>query len=442
MHMLQEMWIAGRLSGRDSLCDKNRALRFLLRRAYRYRLLIFFLLVLLGAGWRLAALQIVGKQPPSQLSGEAVNIGRSIANGRGFANAFGPDSGPTAHTTPLYPLLLGALFRLFEESAEGWLVWVSGGCVAGAGGIVFLLAWRFGFGILTALLCALMAAFITINPFVELHGGFENQMAGCLFALYSGVIFGLIRAREASWRNWVGVGAAGGAVMLGSAVLAGPVVFSWLYAWWSLRIRSCCRRYVILAPIAALAVVSPWAIRNYFVIGWPVLLRSNFGLELAISNHDLAGPTEMSQKESGAYIKWHPFRGDAERKRYSQLGEIRYMEQRYREAIDWISRNPIRFVKLSVARVFCFFFRTGPRTMAFVVLVVVTILGFAGMVTDLRANPSRLLFYGGLLCAYSSVYSVVQVSPRYRIPVNWIVLLYGAHFIRVMLRGWSRRRRK
>src|SRR5450432_3398239 len=44
---------------------------------------------------------------------EMGRIGRSIASGHGFANPFNDTTGPTAWEPPLYPFLIGGVFRLF-----------------------------------------------------------------------------------------------------------------------------------------------------------------------------------------------------------------------------------------------------------------------------------------------------------------------------------------
>ena len=50
---------------------------------------------------------------------------------------------------------------------------------------------------------------------------------------------------------------------------------------------------------AALSLtVSPWALRNKAAIGAPVFLRSNLGLELALSNHDAAAATDVQTRIS------------------------------------------------------------------------------------------------------------------------------------------------
>ena len=44
---------------------------------------------------------------------EMGRIAASIASGKGFANQFGPPTGPTAWEPPLYPYLTAAAFLLF-----------------------------------------------------------------------------------------------------------------------------------------------------------------------------------------------------------------------------------------------------------------------------------------------------------------------------------------
>ena len=44
---------------------------------------------------------------------EMGRIARSLATGHGFASPFNGNSGPTAWTPPLYPLILAGVFKLF-----------------------------------------------------------------------------------------------------------------------------------------------------------------------------------------------------------------------------------------------------------------------------------------------------------------------------------------
>src|SRR5208283_2346702 len=44
---------------------------------------------------------------------ESGNIAHSLATGHGFSSPFRVDTGPTAWMTPLFPLLLAGIFRIF-----------------------------------------------------------------------------------------------------------------------------------------------------------------------------------------------------------------------------------------------------------------------------------------------------------------------------------------
>src|SRR5580765_6313481 len=48
-----------------------------------------------------------------QFGWEMGRIGRALATGRGFSDPFDGQTGPTAWNPPLYPLLIGGVFRVF-----------------------------------------------------------------------------------------------------------------------------------------------------------------------------------------------------------------------------------------------------------------------------------------------------------------------------------------
>src|ERR1700749_5264719 len=55
---------------------------------------------------------------------EMGRIARALATGRGFADPFRGQTGPTAWVGPLFPLLLSAVFRLFGvfTPASAWMI--------------------------------------------------------------------------------------------------------------------------------------------------------------------------------------------------------------------------------------------------------------------------------------------------------------------------------
>ena len=58
---------------------------------------------------------------------EMGRIARALTTGRGFADPFGGNTGPTAWTPPLYPLLMAAYFKLFGvySSLAAWFLLVT-----------------------------------------------------------------------------------------------------------------------------------------------------------------------------------------------------------------------------------------------------------------------------------------------------------------------------
>jgi hypothetical protein len=52
---------------------------------------------------------------------EVVRVATSLAQHGTFADAFGPGTGPTAHVSPAYPILLSLIFRAFGTGASGEL---------------------------------------------------------------------------------------------------------------------------------------------------------------------------------------------------------------------------------------------------------------------------------------------------------------------------------
>ncbi|HEY6943856.1 MAG TPA: hypothetical protein VI431_01860, partial [Candidatus Acidoferrum sp.] len=50
---------------------------------------------------------------PAMFSQETGSIAASLATGKGFSSPFGKETGPTAWLTPVYPLLVAGVFRVF-----------------------------------------------------------------------------------------------------------------------------------------------------------------------------------------------------------------------------------------------------------------------------------------------------------------------------------------
>jgi hypothetical protein len=69
----------------------------------------------LRVGWIIAAHTYKFKTADANFGfgWEMGRLGEALASGRGFSNPFGGATGPTAWEAPLYPYLVGGVFKLF-----------------------------------------------------------------------------------------------------------------------------------------------------------------------------------------------------------------------------------------------------------------------------------------------------------------------------------------
>src|SRR5262249_43361897 len=78
-------------------------------------------LCLLTVGLRVRVARQIPEAP--WVGTENERVAAALAKGKGFCDAFGAGTGPTAHVSPLYPLLLSGVYRWFGtyETATGRL---------------------------------------------------------------------------------------------------------------------------------------------------------------------------------------------------------------------------------------------------------------------------------------------------------------------------------
>ena len=86
------------------------------------------------------------------------------------------------------------------------------------------------------------------------------------------------------------------------------------------------------AALSALAVMSPWLLRNYELFHKFIPVRSGFGLELYIGNNGYS--------ERWVNSSLHPNHSDAELSEYEHVGEIAYMDHKLQQAKSYIRHTP------------------------------------------------------------------------------------------------------
>ncbi len=358
---------------------------------------------------------------------EMGRIGRAIAMGRGFADPFGPATGLTAWEPPLYPYLIAAVFRLtgvYSHLSAFILLAINSVFSALTCIPIFLIA-RKCFSEKVAVWSAWAWALLPTVMYWCARWVWETSLAALLLSL----IFWLALQMEEfdGALPWVGFGLLWGVAALTNSSLLSFLPASGLWVWyrrWKLGKSS-----VVGAALASLffcATIAPWLVRNYEVFGKFVFIRSNFGAELRLGNGPGADGTWMS------YL--HPTQNDLALQQYEHMGEIAYVAERKREAMEFIRADYGRFAWLSFKR-FVYYWAGRPRSSESAALVdnsvflASSVLAFWGLGRALRKRqPGAWLFFWLMLC-YPTVYYFVYPHSRYRHPIEPLMAILIAYVI-------------
>jgi hypothetical protein len=169
----------------------------------------------------------------------------------------------------------------------------------------------------------------------------------------------------------------------------------------------------------------PWTLRNVRALGGVVFVRSNFGLELRMGNHEGAGAT-LEQSARGGTER-HPRTNLAEAEKVARLGELEYMRETGREATGWIRAHPGHFARLTALRVAQFWLGPVddlPVAAGMTLLTVLAVVGAAR--TFPRLGGLRRVAILVPLATFPLVYYLVGFEARYRQPLDGLLLLLAA----------------
>jgi hypothetical protein len=184
-------------------------------------------------------------------------------------------------------------------------------------------------------------------------------------------------------------------------------------------------RWSVLVLLGMALACAPWTWRNYHSLGGLFFIRSNFGLELRMGNHEGAGAT-LDQSARGGTER-HPRTDVEEARKVQELGELEYMREAGREATAWIRSHPAEFARLTGLRVAQFWLGPIDDLPIAVGTTLLTLLAAAGAWRALPrlSVPQRAVLLIPL-ATFPLVYHVVGYEARYRQPVDGLLLLLAA----------------
>ena len=351
---------------------------------------------------------------------ELDSIAMSIVTRGEFANPYIVPTGPTAHLAPIPPAILALIYKMFgitmTAGIAGWLFRML--AQSAIWGLLPRIGERTGLGWKAGLIGGIAGA---LFPLWLAHG--EAPAAVFLGLLVVAVI-----------RRWESVPRPAASLLLGAAfgisfhvqpvfllVLLGYLGFE---LWW--RSDRGKLRSVALVAVAALVACVPWGVRNYRAFDAVFFVRSNFGLELRMGNHE--GAAASIDDPHFRDVSLHPRTHPAEAIKVREWGEVPYMRESGDAALEWIGANPGTFARLTVERIG--YFWLGPLDKPGMVLLFGSLSGLAllGAVRAFKALPApRTAALLIPLLTFPLVYYLVPWQHRYRFPIEWILYLLAGY---------------
>jgi 4-amino-4-deoxy-L-arabinose transferase-like glycosyltransferase len=376
---------------------------------------------------------------------ETGRIARSVASGDGFSSPFVNPTGATAWLPPVYPYLLAGIFKVFGiyTTASALCALILNSLFSALTCITIFSIGRKTVGVDAAIWAAWIWAFFPYAVWWSIRWIWATSLSALLSTVV--ILLTLQVERRSSIGGWSVLGLLWGFVAITETALLAMLPFFLVWLIWRLaRQRLAFGPGVAAFTIAFVTVLSPWLVRNYLTFSDWVFVRSNFGMELRGTNYE--GSTGLREPAL------HPADNDAEREKLRQVGELAYVDAKKREAIDFIAQRPGTFLWLTLKRIFYFwigtpsvlsiFFLSGRFVAArYVLFTSVSVLAFLGLLLSLRNRVPGATLLAIAIAVYPLVFYITSAHPRYRHPIEPVMVLLTGYLMTAIFSQSSDARR-
>lgn len=358
-------------------------------------------------------------------------IGKWLANGIGFTK---DGISPTAQFPPVYPFVVAGFFYVlgtYSKAAAVGLFLFQSVCAAVSAVCLALLGDRI-FNSTVGLVAGLVMAIYPTSIFYSVINIWYSELTVMLVLI---AVTTAVTAKKSPTTGRVAfLGGLSGLIVLVDSAMVVYVLFLMLWMLFAWRVQL--SRFVVLVFLwaaTAAVVVTPWAVRNWLVLGSPLVLKSNLGSAFFTGNNSFSSGandrTEIKQA-LGAVEK---------RETNYDRGQSELVYQRHlqNKAFQWIRSNPFRFLKLTALRMVYFWvkfpthgWKSWLHLSYFGPFVVLALYGLWHSLRRRHLTPVWLF-----LVVYPLPYYVTFVNHgRYIYPVEPFVVLLAA----IPLTIWSR----
>ena len=395
-------------------------------------------MVAVGLILRIAGMFLIHSYRVQLGQDESARIAASLASGRGFASPFSNPLtgvqevlGPTAWLGPVYPFLLAGIFKIFGiYTLASSLVALLLNCIFSAVTclpVFFIGQWTFGGKV------AKWSAWAwTLLPFTMYWGirwVWDTALSTLLFATAFMLTLQLARHADSKPWKWAMWGLLWGVAGLSNTAELAFLPFAGLWICWHYAKQN--KPFFWKAALSAIiffAVLAPWTYRNYKIFHKIIPVRGNFGLEFHLGN---------TPDANGMWQVWlHPSQNILEYRLYRSLGESAYVHAKFEQTLAFIRSEPGKFAFLTLEH-FIFFWDGVPhgekydwiypaKTSAYLAS---TILSVWGLIMAWRKRRVAAGLFVILLLTYPDVYYITFAHPRYRHPMEPMLLVLAVYLI-------------
>jgi len=353
-------------------------------------------------------------------------IARALATGHGFSSPYWPWSGPTAMQPPLYPFLVSLVFRVFGvyTLTSAFVVLSINSLLSSLTCIPVYFSANYSLGSRGARIAAWVWALYPFAIYFSAGRVWEYSLTGLLFTT-SFCIAQRIH-KTANPPAWIGWGALAGLTAMSNPSTLGTLPFLALVAAWQLRKTTRSRasnRWAlnfVLTGLAAVAVLTPWTVRNYRALGILCPVRDNFWLELYDDN---GGDASLDPSFA------HPASNPVEMQKWLTMGETAFLKEKHQIAVDYIKAHPGFMIHKTIRRFFYYWtgiwnlsaeeLREQPYEPGNIFYVCsITFLMLRGIGRFWRMNRAALATYLVLICVFPLTYYITHPLMDYRQPIE------------------------
>jgi 4-amino-4-deoxy-L-arabinose transferase-like glycosyltransferase len=376
---------------------------------------------------------------------EVGSVAAAIAQGRGFSSPLRMvQTGPTVWFTPIYPYLLAGIFKLFgvySYTSNIMIRLVDNAFSAFTCWPIYAIGAR-AFSKRLGVAAAWIWVVFPMSLFFSTVWVWDTALSALMVAL---IVAATLQVRgSARLSSWIGYGAlwAAGAMVNPSVVSILPPLALW--AIWPLRRELVpAGKLVMASSLIFIAGIAPWTIRNYVVFHKFIPLRSNFGLELWLGNNP--GVPD-------SWAPWlHPNDDPSEAAKYARMTEIPYMQEKQREALQFMRTHPLDTLNFTLHRFSNNWIGLDqPPTEIWnhvplqVKLIVVgnclfPLLSLFGVMFAYREHNESALPLAMVMLFFPLLFYLTHSSGRYRHPIDPIMLVLAVYGLAYPVVHWLKR---